>query len=69
LHGIGDTVGTVHGTDGDIALIIAGDGDGTVLHIMVDTTTTTGEEIITITTGLTGIETTIVMEEEPQQVL
>jgi len=67
LHGIGDTVGTVRGTDGDIALIIA--GDGTVLHIMVDTTTTTGEEIITITTGLTGIKTTIVMEEEPQQVL
>jgi hypothetical protein len=73
LHGIGDTVGTVHGIDGDIALIIAGVGDGIVLtiteDIMVDTTTITGEEIITITIGLTGIVTTIVTAEEQQQEL
>lgn len=73
MHGIGDTAGTAHGIDGDIALIIAGVGDGTALTIMEATTvagtTIIGEEIITITTGLTGIGTTIVTAEEQQQEL
>lgn len=73
LHGIGDTAGTAHGIDGDIAPTTAGVGDGIVLtiteDIMVDTTTITGEEIITITIGLIETEITIVTEEEPQQVL